>query len=43
MIPKVSICVPAYNYGAFIGNALESALSQSFADFEVVVSDNRST
>lgn len=43
MTPKVSICVPAYNHGAFIADALESALAQSFGDFEVVVSDNRST
>lgn len=41
--PLVSICVPAYNYGAFISDALESALAQSFGDFEVVVSDNCST
>lgn len=41
--PSVSICVPAYNHGAFIAAALESALAQSFGDVEVVVSDNRST
>ena len=43
MTPKVSICVPAYQHGAFIGQALESALAQSFSDVEIVVSDNRST
>ena len=43
MALRVSICVPAYNHGAFIADALESALAQSFADVEVVVSDNRST
>jgi glycosyltransferase involved in cell wall biosynthesis len=41
--PRVSILVPAYNHGAFIGAALESALAQSFADIEVLVSDNCST
>jgi len=41
--PAVSICVPAYNHGAFIAEALESALAQSFGDIEVIVSDNRST
>jgi glycosyltransferase involved in cell wall biosynthesis len=41
--PLVSVCVPAYEHGAFIGQAIESALAQSFADIEVVVSDNRST
>jgi len=41
--PKVSICVPAHNHGAFIGEAIESALAQSFGDVEIVVSDNRSS
>jgi hypothetical protein len=42
-MPKVSICVPTYQHGAFIAEALESAMMQSFADIEIVVSDNRST
>jgi glycosyltransferase involved in cell wall biosynthesis len=39
----VSICIPTYEHGAFIGQAIESALAQSHTDIEVVVSDNRST
>jgi len=43
MQPKVSICIPAYNQGKYLGEALASALEQSFADTEIVVSDNQST
>jgi glycosyltransferase involved in cell wall biosynthesis len=43
MDPAVSICIPAYNHARFLGTALESALAQTYADFEIVVSDNRST
>lgn len=41
--PLVSICIPAYNEARFLGAALESALAQTAADFEVIVSDNCST
>jgi glycosyltransferase involved in cell wall biosynthesis len=42
-IPKISVGMPAYNSSATIGNAIESLLEQSFADFELIVSDNAST
>jgi len=41
--PKVSVCIPTYNYGRFIGDAIESVLAQTFDDFELVVVDNCST
>jgi len=41
--PRVSIVVPAYNGETFIGEAIDSALAQSFTDFELVVVDDRST
>lgn len=41
--PRVTVCIPAYNHGEFLADALESALAQSYGDIEVVVSDNRST
>jgi glycosyltransferase involved in cell wall biosynthesis len=40
--PLVSICVPAYNAERWIGQALESALAQTYTEFELVVADNGS-
>jgi glycosyltransferase involved in cell wall biosynthesis len=42
-VPLISVCIPAYNNEAFIGAAIESVLNQTFADFELVVVDDRST
>lgn len=41
--PLLTIAIPTYNYGAYIGEALDSVLSQSFEDFEVVIVDDAST
>ena len=41
--PRVSVVVPAYNYGRFLGDALRSILSQSFESLEVIVIDDGST
>lgn len=41
--PKVSILIPTYNQEKYIGQALESALAQSYTNKEIVVSDDRST
>jgi glycosyltransferase involved in cell wall biosynthesis len=41
--PLVSVCIPAHNAERWLAEALESALAQTFADFEVVVADNGST
>ena len=40
--PKVSIGMPVYNGEKFIRRALDSLLDQTFADFEVIISDNAS-
>lgn len=42
-MPKVSICIPTYNYGSFISDAIRSVLDQTFDDFELIVVDNCST
>jgi glycosyltransferase involved in cell wall biosynthesis len=41
--PVVSVLMTAYNREAFIADAIESVLAQRFADFELVVVDDRST
>jgi glycosyltransferase involved in cell wall biosynthesis len=41
--PLVSIVVNNYNYGRFIGEAIDSALAQTYANCEVIVVDDGST
>lgn len=41
--PKISIGLPVYNAERFLRSALDSVLSQTFADFELIISDNAST
>ena len=41
--PLVSIVINNYNYGRFLGEAIESALYQNYANTEVVVVDDGST
>ncbi|MBI4432528.1 MAG: glycosyltransferase [Candidatus Omnitrophica bacterium] len=41
--PKVSIIIPNYNYGRFLGDALKGVLNQTFTDYEVIVVDDGST
>jgi len=41
--PLVSICIPTYNRVGMIGKAVESALSQTYRNIEVIVVDNAST
>ena len=40
---KVSIIIPAYNYARYIGEAVNSALAQSYPDCEVIVVNDGST
>jgi glycosyltransferase involved in cell wall biosynthesis len=42
MKPKVSILVPVYNREHLIDECIQSALGQTFKDFEVIVVDNAS-
>ncbi|HQQ67063.1 MAG TPA: glycosyltransferase family 2 protein [Thermotogota bacterium] len=42
-MPKVSILIPVYDRKELIGETVDSALAQTYSDFEVVISDNCST
>lgn len=41
--PLVSILIPNYNYGRYLEECLESVLTQTYDNFEVIISDNRSS
>jgi abequosyltransferase len=43
MSPRLSICIPTYNFGEFIGETLRSIVEQASADVEIVIVDGAST
>lgn len=42
-LPHVSVGLPVYNGEQYVRQAIESVLSQTFQDFELIISDNAST
>lgn len=40
--PKVTIAIPTINRSKYLTEAIESCLSQTYQDFEIVISDNKS-
>ena len=42
-LPLASICIPTYNRADMVGDAIASALAQTYPALEVVVVDNAST
>lgn len=40
---KLSICIPTYNFGEFIGETLESIIKQAGDEVEIIVGDGAST
>lgn len=43
MSPKLSLIIPIYNTGAYLPRCLDSILSQSYTDFELLLVDDGST
>jgi glycosyltransferase involved in cell wall biosynthesis len=41
--PRISVLMPCFNHGAWIGDALKSVEAQTFQDFEIVIVDDGST
>ena len=41
--PKVSVCIPVYNGSAYIAESINSVLTQTYADFQLIVCDNCSS
>lgn len=42
-MPKITVGIPAYNAEKYIGWAIKSVLSQTFGDFELIITDDGST
>lgn len=43
MSPEISVLMPVYNASAFVGQAIESILEQSYYDFEFLIIDDGSS
>lgn len=41
--PLVSVCIPTYNRGALLAEAVQSVLAQSYRELEIIVADDGST
>ena len=41
--PRVSVCMPVYNGAAYVAQAIESVLDQSFRDYELLICDDASS
>ena len=42
-MPRISVIIPTYNCAHYLGQAIESALAQTYRDLEVIVLDDGSS
>jgi len=42
MAPRVSVCIPSYNYASYLPETLDSILAQTYPDYEIIVVDDSS-
>jgi glycosyltransferase involved in cell wall biosynthesis len=43
MSPLISVVIPSYNHGRYLGRALQSVLDQTYTNWEAIIIDNHST
>lgn len=42
-MPRVTVILPCYNHGQYVGQAIESVLNQTYQDFELIITNDGST
>lgn len=42
-MPKISIIIPCYNLGQYLGETIDSVLNQTFDDYEIIIVDDGSS
>src|ERR1700761_3364349 len=42
-MPKVSVIITNYNHAQYLGKRIESVLAQTYADYSIIIYDDRST
>ena len=43
VLPRISVVIPTFNQSGYLAEALDSVLTQTFADYEIIVVDDGST
>ena len=38
-MPKVSVCIPAYNQIKYLKRTIDSVLEQTYTDYEIIITD----